>query len=266
MIVKKLKNDGARILKRAYLVTRGALYSGNNYHCPICRRTFRKMLPGGFDLEVNREKQIIGSGYRLNNICPYCQSTDRDRLVFLYLKNETQLFNSKLKVLHASPEPSLFNFLKKQKNLDYVIGTKYSEGIYYPKNISSFDLLDLPFKDEEFDVVICNHVLEHIIDDGTAMKEIFRVLKKGGFAILQVPYSNILQETYEDDSIVLEKDREKYFGQFDHVRIYGKDYSSRLEKAGFNVMNYRSEEIPDNEGNKYAVNLKEKLFIGGREK
>jgi SAM-dependent methyltransferase len=221
------------------------------------------MLPGGFDLEVIKQKNIIGSGRRDNNICPYCQSTDRDRLVYLYLSQETQVFNKKIKILHISPEPAIYNNLKKHSNILYVTGTKYFEGIYYHKYIKSIDLLNLPYVDGEFDMVICNHVLEHIDDDAKAISEIYRVITDGGSAILQVPISNQLDTTYEDSSVTSEKDREKHFGQFDHVRIYGRDYPKRLENAGFKVQKYTpfSDEYLEKVLNQFALNKEEKLFV-----
>lgn len=254
----------SRFAKRSYLTIRGLYYYGKKYYCPICEHNFRKFLPGGFNLEIIEEKQIIGSGYRENNICPKCQSTDRDRLVFHYLKNKTNIFSSKLKVLHVSPEPALYSVLSKLKNINYITGTKYAEGIYYPDKIESIDLLDLRFDDNDFDIVICNHVLEHIIDDNTAIAELYRVTIPGGKAILQVPISYIIDSTYENESIISEEEREKHFGQFDHVRIYGKDYISRLEDAGFIVEEYNPIDNSENkkELNKIALNIKERLMVG----
>lgn len=255
----------ARLIKKLYLTSRGIYYVGNKYKCPLCNHSFRRMLPAGSDLEVIKEKNIIGSGLRINALCPYCQSTDRDRLIFLFLKNKTEIFKHKVKILHIGPEPSLYRMLKKHKNISYITGTKYSEGIYYHKDIDSIDLLQLPFNDGDFDMVICNHVLEHINDDAKAMLEIFRVLNNHGTAILQVPISNTIGQTYEDSTITDPKLREKHFGQFDHVRIYyGKDYKNRLENAGFKVQTYN----PLNEGEinddiiPLALNTNEDLFVG----
>lgn len=97
------------------------------------------------------------------------------------------------------------------------------------------DITDINFGNDYFDFIICNHVLEHIRDDKKAMSELFRVLKPGGEAILQVPISKHNKKTFEDFSIILPEEREKYFGQKDHVRIYGKDYKKRLESVGFKV-------------------------------
>lgn len=263
LLINILPEQISRSIKKLYLMGRRWYYIGSKYKCPICDNSFRKMLPGGFDHEVVKKLNIIGSGRRDNDVCPYCQSTDRDRLVFLYLKQETNVFKQKVKILHVGPEPSLYGIFKKHKNILYVTGTKYSEGIYYPKNIDSIDLLELSFGDSEFDMVICNHILEHIDDDHKAISEIYRVLTPGGSAILQVPLSNELEVTYEDTSIKSEKLREVHFGQFDHVRIYGKDYGSKLESVGFEVEKYQpSYENPNKrELNLFALNKNEKLFI-----
>mgnify|MGYP002725599783 CR=1 FL=1 len=254
----------SRLMKKIYLSSMGLYYVGTTYKCPLCNRSFRHMLPAGFDLEVIKEKNIIGSGLRMSALCPYCQSTDRDRLVFLFLKNKTNIFSEKVKILHIGPEPSLYRRLKKHKNIFYITGTKYSEGIYYHKDIDSIDLLQLPFSDGEFDMVICNHVLEHINDDAKAMSEIYRVLNNHGIAVLQVPISNTIEETYEDFTITDPKLREKHFGQFDHVRIYGKDYKNRLENAGFKVQTFN----PENDGEinddlaPLSLNINENLYVG----
>jgi len=118
-------------------------------------------------------------------------------------------------------------------------------------------------EDNSVDEVHAYHVLEHILDDKQAMSELFRVLKPDGFAILQVPIALALEKTYEDYSIISKRGRERYFGQFDHVRIYGKDYPKRLESVGFHVEVSHPEkdhwDIPDLE--KYALNKKESLYI-----
>lgn len=261
---KLIPSPVARPVKNIWLGIRGLYYAGNKYECPICGHHFRKMLPGGFDLPVIKEKQIIGGGYRENDICPYCKSTDRDRLVFLYLKYESNFFRNYNLVLHVAPEPSLYRFFKKMKNIQYYPVTKYQEGFYYDKSVRKADLLDLNFEEGTFDWVLCNHVLEHIPEDAKAMSEIFRVLKPGGHAILQVPVSLKLKTTYEDIGITDPVEREKHFGQFDHVRIYGRDYPNRLEQAGFYVKIINQENdlmhVPP-PLNKYALNSKEKLFL-----
>lgn len=262
LIRKIVPESVSRFIKKIVLNGQKYYYHGNSYYCPICNNHFRKLLFGGFDLEAITRLEIIGAGRR-QILCPYCQSTDRDRLIFQFLKDDVDIFNQKLKVLHIAPEPSLYSFLKKRKNLIYVTGTKYSEGIYFHQNIDSIDLLQMPFKDGEFDLLICNHVLEHINNDEKAISEIYRVLSPGGKAILQVPISYKIESTYEDFSITSKNMREKHFGQFDHVRVYGIDYITRLEKAGFKVQTYSAlDEADKTSMEKVVLNPKEKLFVG----
>ena len=262
-VKKHIPPFAGRWLKSIYLRLRGLYYTGNRYTCPVCGHSFRKMLPGGFDLPVIKEKHIIGAGRRNNDICPQCQSTDRDRLLYTFLTLKTDFFKKPYTVLHVAPEPALYAVFRKVKNLNYHPATKYAEGLYYSTKIETADLLDLHYEESTFDWVICNHVLEHIPDDRKAMEEILRVLKPGGRAILQVPWSPLLEKTFEDAAITSKADREKYFGQFDHVRIYGRDYPDRLAKAGFKV-----HQIKQDKGfaspallEKYAVNPEEIIFL-----
>ncbi len=246
--------------------TQAVYYYGNKYECPFCGNTFRKMLPGGYDLPVIKEKQIIGAGRRANCICPRCYSTDRDRLIYLYLKNSSSIFTNQLDVIHIAPSGSLVALFSSLKNINYQSGVKYHEGFYYSKDITLIDITKLSFKDQSFDVIFCNHVLEHIHDDRKAMSELYRILRPGGWAILQVPISNILDKTYEDPNITGSKEREVYFGQFDHVRIYGKDYTNRLEESGFKIQEVKPAiEWKENNIDKYAINKEEVLFIASKD-
>ncbi|UBM63571.1 methyltransferase domain-containing protein [Candidatus Sulfidibacterium hydrothermale] len=249
--------------KEIYLWLRGLYYRGNRYTCPICGHHFRRMLPGGFDLPVIKEKQIIGAGRRENDICPRCQSTDRDRLIYSYLKYESDFFHRPNTVLHIAPEPALYKIFSKTKKLNYHPVTKYAEGFYYDTKVGTADLLDLYFESDLFDWVICNHVLEHIPDDRRAMQEIFRVLKPGGKAILQVPISPVLEKTFEDPDITSKADREKYYGQFDHVRLYGKDYPERLKETGFYVrqIHWTKDFRAADKLKKFALNPEEILYL-----
>ena len=123
----------------------------------------------------------------------------------------------------------------------------------------------IPFSDDYFDAIICNHVLEHVVDDSKAMTELFRVLKPGGWAILQVPISMVLEETYEDFSIVDPQHREQAFGQADHVRIYAKDYETRLALAGFKVRIFDWTSEIDKFGgikNTFCLNKCESVYLG----
>ena len=194
------------------------LMYGNKYTDPIDGSTFRAFLPYGYNKIRN------------NVLSPSTYSLERHRLLWLYLKNETSFFKAKLKVLHFAPESALMNQFKKLKNLSY-------DTIDLNSPIADIkgDICDLPFLDNSYDFILCNHVLEHIIDDNKAMKELYRVLKKNGIGIFQVPMDYNRDTTFEDFSVTNKKERNKLFGQYDHVRIYGLDFFDRLQKAGFSV-------------------------------
>ena len=220
-------------------------FKGSKFIDPIDGRSYRKFLPYGYGKQ------------RENALSPGTLSLERHRQMWLYLKNETDFFTKNLKVLHIAPEQEFLRKFKKMKNLDYI-----SADLFSPIVDVKADILDLPFKNEEFDVIICNHVLEHIENDAKAMSELFRVIKKGGWGIVQVPMKNSLEKTYEDFSIIDPKERQKHFGQYDHVRWYGMDYFERLKKAGFETeINYYSQQFSDDEILKYALNRNEILPV-----
>ncbi|GAB1417551.1 class I SAM-dependent methyltransferase [Bacteroidales bacterium] len=257
------------IARKLKLFLRGYIYRGDIYSCPICEHEYRKFFDGGFDTEGNTRYQIIGSGRRKHIICPGCASTDRERLIMLCLTNKALKLWPAESILHIAPEPALGSQIKKWQKQNgglYIGGTKYHEGFYYGDDIQLIDLLHLKFSDNQFDLLICNHVLEHIEDDLRAMSELRRVLRPGGKAILQVPWSPILETTYEDLSIVDEKEREKHFGQFDHVRVYGKDYTARLKQAGFliEVLDEKALSLDKTQYIRYGLNPLETVFIASK--
>lgn len=194
------------------------LYKGNNFTDPIDGRNYRRFLPYGY------EKQ------RPNALSPGTLSLERHRLMWLYLKNETDFFNENLKVLHIAPEQSFYKKFKKLKNIDYLTCDLNS-----PLADIKADIQNLPFEDNSFDVIFCNHVLEHVNDDKKALSELYRVMKKGGWGIFQVPIRYQLEKTFEDPSITDKNERIEKFGQYDHVRVYGMDYYQTLSNAGFKV-------------------------------
>lgn len=209
----------------------GVFYAGSNVNCPVCGKHYRKFLPYG---RINP---------RQNALCPNCLSLERHRLIWLYLKERTDFFKEKLDVLHIAPEACFINRFEKQHGDRYI-----TADIESPLAKVKMDIHDIPFKENTFDAVLCNHVLEHVRDDIRAMQEIRRVLKPGGFSILQVPFFYPLPEkTFEDPSITDPRQREKIFGQDDHVRKYGTDYAARLQHAGLKAkedqfVNEKSEE------------------------
>ena len=193
-------------------------YRGGNYTDPIDGKSFRKFLPYGY--EQPREGVLS----------PSTLSLERHRLLWLYLKNETDFFTSKIKVLHFAPEQAFYNRFKKLKNIDYI-----TTDLNSPIADIKADICNLPFKDSSYDVILCNHVLEHIPNDTKAMQELYRVLKPNGWGIFQIPQDLNRKNTFEDDSITDKKERARIFGQYDHVRIYGRDYFEKLRGIGFKV-------------------------------
>ena len=194
------------------------LMYGNKFTDPIDGNTFRAFLPYGYNKIRN------------NVLSPSTYSLERHRLLWLYLKNETSFFKAKLKVLHFAPESALMNKFKKLKNLSYD-----TIDLNSPIADIKADICDLPFLDNSYDFILCNHVLEHIVDDNKAIRELYRVLKKNGIGIFQVPIDYNRDTTFEDFSVTNKKERNKLFGQYDHVRIYGLDFFDRLQKVGFLV-------------------------------
>jgi len=214
-------------------------YYGNRYYCPLCKSRTRLQLPLGYDFDVIREKKIIGAGVR-TALCPVCNSSDRIRLLYLFLTKHTRLFSESTSLLHFAPEPSLEHIIRKHKHIKYLTADLYEEEV-----MEKIDITDIPYPDGTFTAILCNHVLEHIPDDAKAMEELYRVLAPGGWAVLQVPISGVLEQTYEDNTVVSQEERELKFGQKDHVRIYGQDYSNRLKDAGFIVEPFRWTEDND---------------------
>ncbi|MCF0207056.1 MAG: class I SAM-dependent methyltransferase, partial [Bacteroidales bacterium] len=184
---------------------------------PVCGKRFRKFLP-------------YGNSGADNRMCPKCLSLERHRLMWLYWTQYSDFFKSSKKVLHIAPEQPFVKRFKKAANIDYTTADLVS-----PLADLHFDVMNIPLEDNSYDYVICNHVLEHVEDDIVAMREIHRVLKTGGEAILQVPINPKFETTYEDKSITDPLEREKHFGQYDHLRWHGLDYPKRLESAGFSV-------------------------------
>jgi SAM-dependent methyltransferase len=164
--------------------------------------------------------------------------------------------------LHIAPEQCFHERFKKLKNINYFTGDLVSPLADY-----HFDLHEIPFEDNKFDVIICNHVMEHVEDDHKCMSELCRVLKPGGWAIMQVPIDYSRAETYEDSSIISPEDREKHFWQKDHVRLYGTDYPKRLRKAGFTVKedNY-VKEIDQDLREKFRLQEEEVIYFLSKEK
>jgi len=218
---------------------------GNKFEDPINGKKYNKLLPYG------RLKP------RENALAPDSMSLERHRLMWLFLQQKTNFFTEKLKFLHVAPEFCFINLFKKMENLQYITGDLVS-----PWADVKMDVHDIPFNDNEFDVVICNHVLEHVKDDKKVMEEFYRVMKKGGWGIFQVPIDKNNKQTIEDPNITDPKDRERLYWQSDHLRLYGLDYSKRLQKAGFKVTESNFiNELEQELINKYALPKDEIIYF-----
>jgi len=194
-------------------------YIGNQVECPVCLHQFRKFLPYG----------RIG---RPNALCPHCLSLERHRLLWLFLKDKTEFFTTSAKMLHIAPELCYIKRFESLPKLDYL-----TADIESPLAKIKMDIHDIPFPENTFDVIFCNHVLEHVQDDKKALSEMLRVLKPGGWSILQIPiFKPLIDQTIEDPTLEDPKKRAELFGQDDHVRMYGKDYAERIRSTGFDVI------------------------------
>jgi SAM-dependent methyltransferase len=222
------------------------LFKGDKVECPVCEKSFNKFLSYGSKV-----------AHRENVLCPYDLTLERHRLMWLYLKYHSNFMSDQLNVLHIAPEQCFHGLFKKQTNLNYLTGDLES-----PIADMHFDLHHIPLEDNRFDVVFCNHVLEHVDDALQCMKELHRVMKPGGWGIMQVPQDITRQETYEDTSITSPEEREKHYWQKDHVRLFGLDYPEWLKKAGFTVKEFKpTENYSKDQISRYRLQEGEVLYI-----
>jgi len=222
-----------------------ALYDrGGNYQCPCCMSMCRTFRP-------------YWMPFKPNVMCPKCGSHERHRLLWLYLKNRTDFFSAPLQVLHFAPEPCFREHFVGAPNLLYV-----SADIDRSRAMVQADITRLPFRTGCFDVILCLHVLEHVSNDTEAMLELFRILKPGGWAIVLVPIDKTRTTTFEDPHITSADERESAFGQYDHVRLYGLDYRSKLANAGFSVtIDEYVKELPADVLDRYGLDFEEDIFV-----
>lgn len=236
-------------------------YWGWRYRCNYCQARWRTLSERGQTASVLAELDVPASGRRRAD-CPKCRASDRDRHALAFLQTRTAIFETPHAVLHIAPELPLASLLQESTNIDYVAGDSFSGTYRYPAFVTEMDVTDLPFPDGRFDAVICNHVLEHVDDDSRAINEIFRVLREGGWALLQVPVARALTRTREDPALITAAQREAAYGQADHVRLYGLDYPDRLARAGFDVLLVRlAEEGQAGDLERLGVDLSESIHL-----
>lgn len=253
-MIKKLFRWALKIIPRPWLIRLSYaagpvlawFYRGKRYRDPIDGRGYRKLLPYGYE---GRQRD--------NALAPATLSLERHRLLWLYLQRHTDFFTAPQKVLHVAPEQCFYGRFRKMKNLDYLTADLNS-----PLADVQMDIHDIPFPDAHFDVVLCNHVLEHVTDDLQCMRELCRVLCPGGLAIMQVPLMPEWEKTREDPTLTDPKERKRRFGQYDHLRLYGQDYPERLRKAGFEVTPVDfSRELSPTEFDHYRLPAGEILYV-----
>lgn len=244
-VIRKIPRKYLQIISPVALKVLSVFYAGSNVEDPITGKTYRKFLPYG---RIHP---------RPNALSPDSLSLERHRLMWLYLKEKTNFFTAPLKVLHIAPEHCFVKRFEAMKNLDYI-----TADIESPLAKVKMDVHHIPFEKNTFDVAFCNHVMEHVENDIRALQEIHRVLKPGGWAIIQSPIDYSLERTFEDPTITSPEEREKAFGQNDHVRMYGRDYAERLRKGGFDVVEDNFvKELPKEKVERFALPPDEIIYL-----
>jgi SAM-dependent methyltransferase len=244
-LIKRILPDSLEIKSRQmFYFIRGIYYTGGKYQCPCCDTQVRRFLAGGVSPRPAAQ-------------CPRCGSLERHRLLFLYLKNKTDFFIRHLRVLDIAPSYFMQQKFRHYANLDYI-----STSLDDSWAMTHIDIMAIPFSDNHFDCIFCYHVLEHITDDIQAMKELCRVLKPNGWAILQSPVDMTRETTLEDSRITAPEDRRILFGQDDHLRVYGRDYIERIKKNGFYVTEDTfAQQLPEKTIAKFGLIKEEVLFV-----
>ena len=233
-------------------------YKGNNFFCPICKFKASKFLSYGKDYEAIKKFKIISMGFRKNAICPNCFSKDRERLLFLffsYFKNKLYI-NENSSILHFSPEKTLTNYFFRKHF------TNYKTSDFFDKKANfKIDLENTLNHEKKYDLIICNHVLEHIHNDSQALDNINNLLKNGGHAILLTPYSELIDDDIYLGKSLTNKQKLEFYGQNDHVRVYSKkNLIKKIEYAGFDLKLMKREDFCSI-NKKMGLIEEEKIFL-----
>lgn len=203
------------VIRGAVMRTISPFFAGKAVECPCCGKTASRWLSLGDDPD---------------RVCPRCSSAGRHRLLALHLKERTRYFDARMRVVHFAAEYCMMDRFARMPNLDYV-----AADLDPPRGGIRLDLTAIDLPADSVDMVICSHVLEHVLDDQLAMREMRRIIRPGGQALIMVPVDQNRADTYEDPSILTPAARLAAFNQEDHVRIYGRDFTERLRAAGFSV-------------------------------
>lgn len=227
--VRRLTN---MLPKQVRFSLRRMYYGGGSVECPLCGNHPRSLISHGGRAPILDERKVVGGTLRENDRCPICHGCDRTRLMMLYLETHTEIGRIPLRILHVAPDHGLYLWIQRQARIDYVCTDLDAQRYRHIKGLQTADLTALPFEANSFDILICSHVLEHVPDDAAAFREIRRVLKPGGQALLLAPFAMDGQPTEEDPSLHDADEQLRRFGQWDHVRIYSRDdFLARMEAA-----------------------------------
>jgi len=241
-LLKKTKPRLFQRIKHLKRFLKKIIFYGNTKHCPVCNSHIRAF-------------RTFGEIPRPNALCPICDSLERHRLDWVFLKRNTNLLDkSPKRVLHIGAEPEFERKLRECRHINYL-----SADLNDSHAMIKMDITNIQYPDNSFDIIYCSHVLEHVQEDRKAMREIYRVLKQGGWALLQVPIT--CERTFEDPNIEDPQEREKLFGQHDHVRTYGHDYIDRLRESGFTVEKLTSEEVLGNTSDLVYMGMPKNEFV-----
>lgn len=241
-------------------------YIGSQYECPLCKSQLAHFLPLPiYYFKELQENQFIHNIFEAENCnlenysCPVCDASDRDRLYCFYIEKfmKSVMANAKFKVLEIAPSTQLRNYLKKNSQFNYRSADLFMSDVDDKIDIRNMSI----YADGQFDIFICSHVLEHVDDDQRAIRELYRILNKGGWGIIMVPINLSLKEDYENDSLTSESERWKHFGQNDHVRMYSKPgFIKKLKEAGFQVKERDVNYFGATEFEKYGIHPRSILY------
>jgi SAM-dependent methyltransferase len=242
---------------------RRVLHFGLGVTCPICGARLRRYKKTGYGYPMLDRLQVVGGLARYDDSCWVCHGSSRDRLIKLYVERFVPRPRGRpLRVLHMAPEKGLSAWLSRAEGVAYTAADINPTRYYHLDDVQRMDLTALPVEDGSVDLMLCCHILEHVPDDGAAMREIRRVLADGGVALLQTPIALRASATDEDFGPLDDAERIRRFGQKDHVRLYtDPDYVARLEAAGLAVERWNAFDADENEASRQRLDPFETLYV-----
>ncbi len=244
-------------------------YAGFGVQCPVCLMEFSSFAPIYKWRLVNDGNSEAGTECAIESDegrCPNCDSLHRQRLLWKYIHERTNLLSGKrVKLMEVAPDLPFFNLFNNNPGIRYYpcdIAPGKEKYLYFPGKIKDADITHLPFESKYFDVILCSHVLEHVVDDISAMKEMFRVLRGGGWVLIQSPVFYNIEKTLEDPDVVTPEGRELKFGQLDHLRKYGRDFKNRLSNSGFTIdeIDYVNS-FPEEDIKRFGFDRYERIYL-----